>query len=135
MRNATVRRAYSSVAFLKTPEVERTRTMKLVQQVTLTWDDLIVLEPFLGQLLAEIEAVHDDPTERYFCANELWYGYNRFRGCGFKQSLSLCVGRHRDNHELGFAPPELCTSTAYDVAYEKLYNALPDCRNCLCMKL
>jgi hypothetical protein len=28
--------------------------------------------------------------------------------------------------------PRLRTSEAYDVAYETIYNALPDCRNCGC---
>ena len=31
--------------------------------------------------------------------------------------------------------PEVKTMEAYHVAYDKLYNALPDCRNCVCMAI
>jgi hypothetical protein len=36
------------------------------------------------------------------------------------------VGFEADN-------PVLRTMGAYDAAYDKLYGALPDCRNCICM--
>ena len=29
----------------------------------------------------------------------------------------------------------LSTSIAYDIVYQKIYGALPDCRNCCCISL
>lgn len=88
------------------------------------WERLCELEPRLIKLYKEIMTIKDDKRERSFCANRVWYGQN---GWGFKQRFSELVGWGSNSpHEL------LHTKEAYDVAYRKLYSALPDCRNCSC---
>jgi hypothetical protein len=83
----------------------------------LTWDDLVVIEPALAELLAEIKAVS---SHENFCANLVWYGYGGRPG--FKKRMSLLVGYYARK-------PELRTMDAYDVAYETCYDLLPDCRH------
>jgi hypothetical protein len=83
-----------------------------------TWDELVDAEPRLGQLLAEAQAVKDEGGPS-FCANTIWYRR-------FKPRLSALVGWDRKGH------PVLGGELAYDVAYRIVYNALPDCRDCLC---
>ncbi|WHH60415.1 hypothetical protein [Petroclostridium sp. X23] len=48
-----------------------------------------------------------------FCANRVWYGKG-----GLKQKLCTLVGFDANK-------PELVNSEAYDIAYRKIYNALP----------
>ena len=86
-----------------------------------TWHDLVKAEPALGELLAEAQAVKDNGGTS-FCANSIWY--NRF-----KQRLLPLVGWDRRGH------PVLGGMAAYDLAYHKIYDALPDCRDCLCWGL
>jgi hypothetical protein len=86
---------------------------------TPTWRHLTAQEPRLRHLYAEIRAVKDDKSEPGFCANWVWYG-------SFKKQMCALVGFQADN-------PNLRTMEAYDHAYHKLYNALPDCRNCYCI--
>ncbi len=88
----------------------------------LTWAALVTAEPRLGHLLREIRAVR--ATRDRFCANSLWYGYANPRH-GFKARVCALVGWDRAG-----GPPELRTHQAYDVAYQTLYAALPDCRRC-----
>ena len=64
------------------------------------------------------------------CANELWHGSldpetGEWKK-GFRQRLEELVGWKREPH------PILGTREAYEVAYQTLYRALPDCRNCPC---
>lgn len=89
----------------------------------LTWAKVINLEPALKRLLEEIRRVKDDKRRRSFCANNVWYGYGGYRG--FKEPMHSLVGWEARNAELR-------TMEAYDLVYEKLYSALPDCRNCSC---
>jgi hypothetical protein len=79
----------------------------------MTFADLASLEPQLGALLRE--ARHVDASSDAFCANGVWYG-------SFKPRLLLLVGWEASN-------PALRTSEAYDLAYETIYDALPDCRH------
>ena len=51
-----------------------------------------------------------------FCANDVWY-----RPGSFKSRLVRLAGWWAEK-------PELRTSEAYDVAYDELYQQLPDCR-------
>jgi hypothetical protein len=53
-----------------------------------------------------------------FCANDIWYDE-------IKPVLVKLVGWSARN-------PALRTTEAYDVAYQYLYNLLPDCRDCGC---
>lgn len=93
------------------------------------WTALTRKEPRLRELLGRARSVQDD-GEDVFCANHRWYGCGEFRTCpvckgGLKLVLSTLVGRNADNIELE-------DSKAYDLAYETIYQALPDCRGCNC---
>lgn len=94
--------------------------------VTLTeaehWALLTIAEPKLADLLAEIQALHTEPPTTPFCANDAW-----FQPDGFHRRLLTLVGWEADA-----APPVLRTEAAYDTAYNTLYAALPDCRECSC---
>lgn len=85
-----------------------------------SWEQLVAAEPKLAALLAEAQAVSSEGQER-FCANTIWYSR-------FKPRLLPLVGwdslRQRD--------PLLGSEGAYNRAYDVLYDALPDCRNCFC---
>lgn len=91
-----------------------------------TWGHLVRAAPRLKALLEEARQVrsHDSPT---FCANNVWFGYFEHRG--FKPRLHHLVGwavadRRGASHLLA-------SSEAYEVAYQKIYQALPDCRDCV----
>src|SRR5262249_40882385 len=95
----------------------------------LTFAELARLEPALNDLLAEAKA-HRRKAGRRFCANAAWYGYDDPE-LGLKHRMSLLVGWHADRG----ADPRLRTPAAYEVAYETIYGALPDCRRCGCLSL
>jgi hypothetical protein len=78
--------------------------------------ELCRIEPRLAELEGEIRAIKD--TGKWFCANEHWLN--------LKSRMSLLVGWRAEN-------PELRTSKAYDIAYDELYQLLPDCRKCRCI--
>jgi hypothetical protein len=92
----------------------------------LTWQQLVAAEPRLGSLMREIKTVRDDKSRPSFCANAVWYGYYDYPG--FKPRLYELAGWGAKS-----APDLLRTMEAYDLAYDKLYAALPNCRNCNCM--
>ncbi len=75
-------------------------------------------EPRLRGLYAQARAIRDDRHTPSFCANNVWVN-------ALKPQLLELVGWEARN-------PDLRTSEAYDLAYEMVYEALPDCRNCLC---
>jgi hypothetical protein len=84
-----------------------------------TFDELMALEPRLGVLLREAKA---HQQRKGFCANAVWYGYDG--SGGLKGRLLMLVGwERRPRHEV------LNTQEAYDVAYETIYRALPDCNH------
>jgi hypothetical protein len=89
----------------------------------ITWKQIIEIEPRLAKLYTEACAVKDRGGNS-FCANNVWYGYGN--NIGFKG---------RVYHLVGFAAKDdrIKTMEAYDVAYEKIYEALPNCRNCSCV--
>lgn len=85
----------------------------------LSWPELVELEPRLADLLREAEGVRDLGGP-YFCANRIWYA-------AFKPRLKQLVGWHSDHQD-----PRMRTMCSYATAYETVYHALPDCRNCAC---
>jgi hypothetical protein len=92
----------------------------------LTWAELVRLEPGLGPLLEEARAHHADRSA-VFCANAVFYG-SADSTRGLKRRLLRLVGR--DSGRAGV----LGTSVAYDVAYDTIFAALPDCRGeCACL--
>jgi hypothetical protein len=96
----------------------------------MTFEELAELEPGLAELLREAEAVRELlPAGARFCANAYWYGYKGHRG--MKKRLVELVGWLAPED----GPPELRTMSAYDTAYETIYEALPDCHGCdwICM--
>ena len=93
----------------------------------LTFDQLAALEPGLARLEYEIKAWARTPLGDNWCANARWYGYGRFRGFGYRARMVELVGwgsHHPD--------PRLHTSEAYETAYRRLYELLPNCRQCAC---
>jgi len=96
-----------------------------------TWQQLTRLEPRLKHLHKKAKSIMDDPHERYFCANHAWYGYwagERWIE-GLKKELVALIGWSSVNRK----HPVLGGMDAYDVAYRKIYDALPDCRGCGCL--
>jgi hypothetical protein len=85
----------------------------------ITWQQIVRAEPRLIVLLQEAKSVDD--TDPHFCANEVWYAQG-----GLRDRLTELVGWGAQN-------PVLRTSEAYDVAYNKVYGALPDCKDCHCL--
>lgn len=86
-----------------------------------------IREPRLIPLLAEAAATIDDPNEPSFCANEVFFGYGNVRA-GLKWRLSHLVGWNAESND-----PGLCSTDAYDAVYERIYEALPNCRHCGCI--
>jgi hypothetical protein len=90
----------------------------------ISWKQLIALEPRLLELYREAKATRDDKGKSSFCANHAWYGRRGHEG--FKHRMCELIGYSRKDD------PVLGSKFAYDVAYHTIYNALPDCRNCIC---
>ncbi len=89
-----------------------------------TWEDLVAREPRLADLRVAAERVRD--VDASFCANAVWYGYGGH--LGLKPRLLRLVGWGAQNRD-----PVLRSCDAYDVAYQTLYDLLPDCRGCGCV--
>jgi hypothetical protein len=68
--------------------------------------------------MSQIREVRDDEN---FCANEVWYG--KGHDGGVRERVSRLVGWDRR------PDPVLGTEEAYDVAYDALYEELPDCKH------
>jgi hypothetical protein len=98
----------------------------LEKDATITWRDAIKIEPRLLQLYRQIRAVKDDLDLTHFCANAVWYGHNGHPG--FKRHMCDLVGFQAESDD-----PRIRTMQAYSMVYDKLYGALPDCRNCGCL--
>lgn len=82
----------------------------------LSWEVIIAIDPFFYDLLREIQGVRAGEN---FCANRIWFEI-------YKPAIVRRIGWHAPN----YAPEILKTVRAYEIAYEKLYSALPDCQNC-----
>jgi hypothetical protein len=78
-----------------------------------TFADLAAIEPLLAELAAEARRIEADSPD--FCANKVWYDR-------FKPALERLVGYQARRSELR-------TERAYDIAYQAIYDRLPDCRH------
>jgi len=79
----------------------------------MTWEQMVTIEPRLLTLYKKAKSYK--PTEG-FCAHQVWYGHY-----GLKSQMFKLVGF--------CATGILGTPEAYDIAYDKIYNALPDCQH------
>ncbi|MGN6810339.1 MAG: hypothetical protein ACTHMP_05660 [Thermomicrobiales bacterium] len=80
----------------------------------LTFAEICAREPRLVALAREIDTT---PRRADFCANAVWYGRT-----GYKSRLAAIIGHFATQEDAA-----LCTSDAYEVAYQALYDRLPDC--------
>jgi hypothetical protein len=87
-----------------------------------TWEDMVAAEPGLARLLIEI--LDADAGDKNFCGVTAWYG--RGGKEGFKMRLYWLAGFRAHNHQLR-------SHRAYEVAVERLFDALPRCRGCSCI--
>ena len=96
-------------------------TSKNILTSGITFAGLADRDPRLRALLAKVKAIRSEHLNSdSFCANSWWYGK------GLKEELTWLVGwLRRDDPVLG-------TSDAYDLAYDTLYDLLPDCRGAAC---
>ncbi|MFA5880586.1 MAG: hypothetical protein WC834_00195 [Eubacteriales bacterium] len=83
-----------------------------------TWEEMVKIEPKLAELLKEAEgckriAMRD--TE--FCAARVWHGRD-----GMKSKMSELVGFFAGDGRL-------TSAKCYELAYQKIYKSLPDCRH------
>jgi hypothetical protein len=83
-------------------------------------------EPRLIDLYQEAALTVDDPNSDRFCANAVFFGHKGWHG--IKPKLLDFVGWHAES-----LAPQLGTEEAYDLAYDTVYEALTDCRNCSCL--
>lgn len=130
------------VTFTGRPVPPRPDASQALPPEALSWERLVELEPELAKLEREVQAYRkldrlqrqilalpvDLPLEAFrwaatTCANAIWYGYGGYPG--IKPRLLGLVGWHARN-------PALRSSAAYDLAYRRLYDDLPGCRNCSC---
>lgn len=84
----------------------------------LTWAMLLALEPRLRGLLREAQQA-DSGCGNRFCGMEAWRA--------LKPRLVEIVGYCRSDFH-----PILGTCAAYELAYDRLLNAIPPCRGCSC---
>ena len=85
-----------------------------------------IFEPKLIDLLIEAASAVPD-SDGYFCANEFFFRYRNPRN-SLKARLTRLVGWEAEGYR-----PELKTEAAYDVVYERIYEALPNCHHCACV--
>lgn len=90
----------------------------------LTFSQLCELEPRLLALFNEAKSIKDNRRKPSFCANRIWYAWE-----GLRERMTPLVGYAVKRRG---GDPRLATSRAYDTAYHTIYDALPDCRNCVC---
>jgi len=126
----------------------------------MTWDELAAMEPGLAGLAAEVGRIARG-AGRDFCANAAWYGYRDWPGIKprlvhlvgwsrrgrqraasgdlFAQLTTMAASSRMEARTAAFAEDiahgldALWSDEAYDVAYDHLYDLLPDCRACRCV--
>lgn len=82
------------------------------------WEALVEVEPLLEGLREQAKQI-EDAGGKSFCANTAWYNK-------LKPQMVELVGFEASKKQLR-------SMDAYDLAYDVVYNELPDCRNCICM--
>jgi len=82
------------------------------------WEDLIELEPRLADIADDILRV---ARSKGFCANQAWYPPHG----QFRTRMQNLVGWLREDK----TEPRLCGQRAYHIAYDHLYNLLPNCNH------
>lgn len=85
----------------------------------LSWEMLAGLEPKLANLLHDARNA-ESYASNCFCRETVWYAE-------LKPMLVEIVGHGRSDYH-----PILGTCAAYELAYDTILKALPDCRNCSC---
>lgn len=86
---------------------------------SITWERICRLNPLMRNLYEEAKSIKDDKRKKRFCANVIWENQ---------------LKPYMVNHVGWNSPiPELRSSLVYNITYEKIYNALPNCRNCFCV--
>ncbi|MHB1042359.1 MAG: hypothetical protein ACYC0Q_05930 [Eubacteriales bacterium] len=84
----------------------------------MTWEEMTAIEPRLQALYERAKGYRNNTKiNRNLCANRVWYGRDRLKG-----ELCNLVG-------WGVRDTRLSSPIAYDIAYRKIYDALPDCRH------
>lgn len=83
----------------------------------MTWDEMVKIEPTLQSLYER--AKKTDGSGKHFCANGIFYDE-------YKPLITSLVGFDARDEQLG-------TVECYDRAYQKIWSALPPCKDCLCM--
>jgi len=93
--------------------------VRAAESSRIDWKRICKLNPLVLSLYLQAKAVRDNKRKRRFCANNSW-------DQNFKPFLV---------HQVGWMSniPELKTQQAYRLACDKIYSALPDCRNCFCV--
>jgi hypothetical protein len=86
-----------------------------------TLDELVALDPRIGQLLEDAGRVRDDGSAPAYCGNLVF-------DTRFKPRIVALVGWERRD-----GPKPLRTNLAYDVLYDAVYDKMPNCRNCWCL--
>ena len=93
-----------------------------MENIETTFNDLVKIEPMLGELLNKIKS--EKPTT---CMEECWWTrwYGGNGNNSYKQDMLELVGwlARVDN-------PILRSNTAYEIAYNVLSESLPDCKVC-----
>jgi len=85
---------------------------------SIDWKRICQLSPQMLYLYQEAKSIKDDKRKKRFCANDIWY--NRLKP-------------FMANHVGWSSPiPELRSSQAYSITCDRIYEALPNCRNCFC---
>lgn len=89
------------------------------------WEEMIKIEPKLEQMYLKAQGYQKywNEVER-FCANEKWYGYSG--NASMKRQLVGLTGWDAKNRLLS-------DEKDYDIAYHKIYEEFPDCKNCACL--
>jgi hypothetical protein len=87
----------------------------------LSFGQVAGMEPMVLELYRQASLVAADGNDS-FCANELWYGF-------FQPRLNKIIGWDREQ-----GPDVLRSCRAWDVSFKEIYSALPDCRNCGCLR-
>jgi len=102
-------------------------TPSRIQGEPITWDELVELEPRLEALLQKAQSIEDDKSKKSFCANAAFYGFDGYEG--LREKIRNLVGWE----VYDVIDPRVQTASAFDAVYRKIYDALPDCRNCWCL--